>query len=191
MWLTKFYVDINLFSTHKQHCICQINAANEMILLRMWNMDLCSALYKNTVNVLNVLVPWEQPCLYRPGARPVVSSRQTGRRQRKPSSMCARSVTWNDMLMTAGQTIDAVEQRHETLVRQVARSFSVLTSVGYNAELVTDPLWDVKPVQLRMTDCGQATVKFPLLLTTRAAALRTRCSLLIVVFGASVNMTLQ
>ena len=52
--------------------------------------------------------------------------------------------------------IDVVEARvnvrHWSAVVPTADSFSVLTSICHNAELVANPPWNVKTVQLRMTD---------------------------------------
>ena len=63
---------------------------------------------------------------------------------------------------------DAVEQEHIRHCRACSspllpRSFSALTSVCHNTKFVNDPLRHVKPaaVQLTMTDCREATVKFP------------------------------
>jgi len=59
------------------------------------------------------------------------------------------------------RTVNAVEQERQTLraaVRKVMWSFSVLTSICHNTNFVNDPLRNVKPVQLRMTDRRQAVI---------------------------------
>jgi len=52
--------------------------------------------------------------------------------------------------------IDVVEARrnvrHRSAIVSTADSFSVLTSICHNAKLVANPPWNVKTVQLRMTD---------------------------------------
>jgi len=63
-------------------------------------------------------------------------------------------------------TVDAEWEcyRHwYAIVREVLRIFSVLhpvISICHNAKLVANPLWNVKPVQFRMTDHQQAAIKF-------------------------------
>ena len=50
------------------------------------------------------------------------------------------------------QTLTSRNVRHwYAIVHQVLPSFSVLTSVCHIAKLLVNPLWNVKPVQLRIT----------------------------------------
>ena len=53
-------------------------------------------------------------------------------------------------------------------------SFSVLIFVCHKAKSVADPLWNVKPVQLRMTDRRRAAVKSPCVADKSNVAPRTR-----------------
>ena len=75
------------------------------------------------------------------------------------------------------------------VVRQIPRHRVLETSMDHQSKLVQDPLRDVQPVQLSMQyRCDSPRSYFLVPVTIRAAAFRTRCSLLVTLFGAPTRI---
>jgi len=70
------------------------------------------------------------------------------------------------------------------MVSEVPRCQTVKTAVHHDAQLIGDSLWHVQPMEFIVQECRQAAVFFRVSTITRAAALSTRCSLSVTVFGA-------
>ena len=104
------------------------------------------------------------------------------------------TMSWYDEMVVAGRSKSLTTGNIRcgvAAVHEVLGSLALDTPVNCHSELIEDSLRNIEPVQLGLEQMRQASVNFPVLLTTRAAAFSKRCNLSVMVLGDPANTVLQ
>jgi len=104
------------------------------------------------------------------------------------------TMSWYDEMVVAGRSKSLTTGNIRcgvAAVHEVLGSLASETPVNCHSELIEDSLRNIEPVHLGVEQMRQASVNFPVLLTTRAAAFSKRCNLSMMVLGDPANTVLQ
>ena len=112
----------------------------------------------------------------------------------RPTAERAATMSWYDGMVAAGRSKSLPTGNVRcgvSAVHEVLGSLALETPVNCHSELIEDSLRNIEPVQLGLEQMRQASVNFPVLLTTRAAAFSKRCNVSVMVLGDPANTVLQ